>query len=94
MASLNLKDLIVGYIRNNPTEFKTESGEMHDRSQTVGGSEIGMCMRHIAFRKMGAPEDEGYENKLGFAARGKNIEDWVVTALRASFGDAKAANDE
>ena len=60
MASLNLGELLVGHIRSNQTVFRTESGEVHDRNETVGGSEIGMCMRHIAFRKQGAPEDEGY----------------------------------
>lgn len=54
----------------------------HDRGNTVGASEVGMCARQVWLRKNGvAPER--IEN-WGFSERGHVVEAWVVRRLRSA----------
>lgn len=56
----------------------------HDRSTTVGGSEIGQCARKIWFTKNDAPHDPGYVDNWGARERGNLIENyWWLPAMRA-----------
>lgn len=54
----------------------------HDRSKTVGASEIGCCARMVWYRKAGVAE-EG-EQGWGFGERGKHVEQWVYDRLKAA----------
>lgn len=54
----------------------------HDRSQTVGASEVGACARQVWYRKAGVVE-EGVQ-RWGFAERGKHVERWVYARLNAA----------
>lgn len=65
----------------------------HDRSMTVGASEVGMCARRVAFAKTmdepgaAVPVDEDYEEGWGARERGDLIENALfVPAVRARFG--------
>jgi CRISPR/Cas system-associated exonuclease Cas4 (RecB family) len=54
----------------------------HDRSKTVGASEIGACARQTWFRKAGVAEER--TPNWGFAARGNHVEAWVYARLTAA----------
>jgi len=55
----------------------------HDRTATVGASEIGQCARRVWFIKNEAERDAGYVDSRGAAARGDLIEREVwLPALR------------
>jgi hypothetical protein len=57
-----------------------------DRTQTVGASEIGQCLRKIFYAKHGAPRDADRTDSWGPAARGNLIErHLLVPAMRAQF---------
>jgi hypothetical protein len=67
----------------------------HDRSQTVGASEVGQCARKVYWLKNendpvhGAPRDPGYVETWGARVRGSVYEDqFWYPALKAHFGDA------
>ena len=60
------------------TEFRTADGALHDRSQTVGGSENHTCIRRLWFAKRGTAPDPGYRDNWGFFQRGHTVEDWLV----------------
>jgi hypothetical protein len=64
----------------------------HDRSLTVGASEVFDCWRKVGFKKrgkeLGYTEDEAEEDGWGAAERGNLIEEfWVVPALDAMLPD-------
>lgn len=66
---------------------KTERTWAHDRTKTVGASEIGLCARRVWFSKGGTPADEGHTDSWGYTRRGAVYEDaWFVPALRAHYG--------
>jgi len=55
----------------------------HDRTATIGASEIGQCARRVWFIKTGAEQDADYVDSKGAALRGDLIERHVwVPALR------------
>lgn len=65
-----------------------------DRSQTVGASEVGQCLRKTYWMKnegdrdYGAERDENFEDSWGARARGTIYEDnWWEPALKAKLGD-------
>lgn len=67
----------------------------HDRSQSVGASEIGQCARKTWFSKneddpvVARRRDENYIEGWGATTRGTIYENaWWEPALRAHFGDA------
>lgn len=58
----------------------------HDRSQTVGASEIGRCIKAVAAKKQGVEPDKEHTDDPGFAVRGNIIEDqWAVPVLRSAI---------
>lgn len=66
----------------------------HDRSQTVGASEVGQCARKVFWLKnegdsrYGAKRDEGYEDTWGARVRGAVMEDqFWFPAMQAQFGE-------
>lgn len=66
----------------------------HDRSQTVGASEVGQCARKVYWLKnegdaaYGAPRDADYEDTWGARMRGTIMENELwVPAMRAQFGE-------
>jgi len=71
------------------TVFKNAAGEVHDRSQFLGGSEVYGCPRKNWFVKNGAETDPGYVEKWGFFQRGHLIEDWVVDLIRETYPTAE-----
>jgi hypothetical protein len=62
----------------------TEKAWKHDRSKTVGASEIGLCARRTWYLKHGAEPDPGYKDRWGAKRRGALIESFWEKALRAS----------
>lgn len=51
----------------------------HDRTKTMGGSDIGKCARRTKYSKLSTPSDEGYVDANGFATRGDIMEDaWTA----------------
>lgn len=70
---LNLTDLVSENI-SRTSDAKTWGG--HDRSQTVGASEVGGCLRKLVYSKHGVEQDEDFVQDLGAAERGNIIETW------------------
>lgn len=65
---------------------QTERTWKHDRTKTVGASEIGLCARRVYFSKHDTPQDVQAPN-WGYTRRGASYEDsWFVPALRAYYG--------
>ena len=61
----------------------------HDRSKTVGASEVFDCHRKAYFKKTGAEKDKDLETSWGATARGDLIENFfVVPAMDYLPGDA------
>lgn len=59
----------------------------HDRTKTVGASEIGLCSRRIWFSKHNTPVDEDYLDGWGFMLRGTVAEAaYFVPAMQAKYG--------
>ena len=59
----------------------------HDRTLTVGASEIGQCARKIYYMKTAERQDKTHVDRWGAAQRGNLIEQHlVVPALRKRFG--------
>jgi|KBSMisStandDraft_5_1062788.scaffolds.fasta_scaffold07819_15 hypothetical protein len=71
----------------------------HDRSKTVGASEIGQCARKTFFSKQNAPRDADYEDGFGARLRGNVIEEhYWEPGLRATLDEGEsllfAGNDQ
>jgi hypothetical protein len=59
----------------------------HDRSKTVGASEIGQCARKTWFSKQSSPQDKEFTDGWGARFRGDIIEDALwVPAMRTMEG--------
>lgn len=59
----------------------------HDRTKTVGASEIGLCARRTYWVKMGAPADSDHVEGWGANLRGTIMEEQLWNpAMRARFG--------
>lgn len=83
-------------IREALDQFASQSAKVwqHDRSQTVGASEVGQCARKVFFLKnegdavYGAGRNDDYEDGWGAKVRGTIYENhWWEPALRAAFGE-------
>jgi hypothetical protein len=58
----------------------------HDRSSTLGASEVGQCIRRMYFLKNGYTEDEGFTHGRGAMDRGDIIENhYWVPGIRGSL---------
>ena len=84
MFELDTKTLILANMTRK-SDSKTWGG--HDRSQTVGASEVGQCQRKLVYDKHNVEPDTGFKQDLGAAERGNVIEDWVVENLQHSLPD-------
>ena len=84
-----LKRILQHVIANNETNFIRADGSVHDRSQTLGGSEVGQCIRKSFFDKNGYTLDEGYTQNRGYFARGHNVEDWATSTTAANLSDGE-----
>lgn len=66
----------------------------HDRSKTVGASEVGKCLRLVAHKKL-VGEELHRPTDYGFVKRGDVIEDaWFAPALQAAGLDVSAVGQE
>ena len=75
------KDALAAHAANQKRSF-------HDRSQTVGASDIGRCERQVWCDKHGAPRrDAARGEDWGAATRGNLIESFWVEALKQKFGE-------
>lgn len=77
----------------NEVAEKNKKVWAHDRTQTVGASEVFSCHRQTFFKKRApelADEPEGIDPEWGHTARGDLIEnEFVVPTLRQMFGDER-----
>lgn len=90
---LSVKAMLHAYASSLRKEWK------HDRSKTVGASEIGGCQRRTRFDKHGTPRDEGYIDSWGGALRGTVIENHycvpgVAMCVPAGWDFLNAGNDQ
>ena len=73
---LTLNDACLPFARTLKTGFS------HDRSKTVGASEIGQCIRKTVYSKLGLAPDEDQPSDTGFTTRGNVMEDaWSAPLL-------------
>jgi hypothetical protein len=83
-----IKDILNEYAESSSKEFS------NDRTQTVGASEIGQCIRKVYWLKnenevrYGTIRDEEHSDGWGARVRGNIYEDsWWYPALKRRFGD-------
>ena len=80
---LNFKEVFDTYVENNQKEWE------HDRSKTVGASEIFKCLRQVGYEKraeeFGIEPDEDYEGGWGALIRGDLIENFFVEPAIKGF---------
>lgn len=77
---ISVKDMADAYVAATPKVWS------HDRSTTVGASEIFQCQRKIAFIKTGTPADPDHQDRYGARIRGDLIEQhFWVPALRSQL---------
>lgn len=70
---------------------ESKTGFEHDRSKTVGASEIGRCIRAVAMKKQGVKPDTDHVDDPGFATRGNLIEDGWAAPVLARAAEAAGA---
>ncbi len=71
-----LKEVCIPFAQSLKTGFS------HDRSKTVGASEIGQCIRKTVYSKLGLAPDEDQPSDTGFTTRGNVLEDaWSAPLL-------------
>src|SRR5687767_11447335 len=92
MTALSIRDAVHGFLAARAKPWA------HDRSQTIGASEIGQCARKVWFGKNGIAPDVADDLK-GAAARGDLIEQYVWAPAVASHvaslgGELWFAGDE
>lgn len=75
---LDIKNAALSFIKEKEVGFR------HDRSRTVGSSELGQCARKTAYEKTLGRKgyDKGFTESLGFAERGNLLENhWTVPVI-------------
>lgn len=78
-----IKQALDEYVLANKRKWK------HDRSKTIGSSEIGQCARRVFYIKSKQKPDADYVEEWGAAERGNIYEQHLwVPALRKRFGKA------
>lgn len=84
---ISIADAIADYVKSRERVFDT------DRTQTVGASEIGQCIKKVFALKfehepgMGVARDEDYVETWGARTRGSLIEnELLVPAIRQKYG--------
>lgn len=80
MTTLSIKTLLAQYAATQNRNFTS------DRSNTIGASEIGQCLRKTWFGKNEVAPDPDYVERYGARLRGNLIEDHhIVPGVRASL---------
>lgn len=82
MFKLDTKVMILANM-DRKSASKTWGG--HDRSMTVGASEVGQCQRKLVYDKHNIAPDPDFVQDYGAAERGNVLEEWVVEALQHSL---------
>lgn len=72
---LNFEAGVLDYFKSKRKKWK------HDRTKTIGASEIGKCARAVVADKRNVPADEGYVENLGMAQRGDVMENYFTAPL-------------
>ena len=72
-------DTILQEGMTHASDHKTWGG--HDRSKTVGASEVGQCLRKTVYAKHGVEQDANFSQSFGAAVRGDVIEQWLEKLL-------------
>jgi hypothetical protein len=67
------------------TVFVTDEGKVHDRSSTVGASEVFSCIKQLSYHKHKTPEDPDFVQGWGFLERGNTMEDWTVALVKEAL---------
>jgi hypothetical protein len=75
-----IKEALEAYAKASQRPWK------HDRSQSIGASEIGMCARRTWFSKHQAAPDADHVDRWGAKKRGDIIEAFWEKAMRAHVG--------
>ena len=83
---LDFKEILNNYMVTNQKVW------VHDRSKTLGASEVFGCIRKAFFTKTSAPKDPDYKDSWGATERGNIIEDhFLVPAFQEHTpGDVEA----
>lgn len=63
-------------------------GFSHDRTKTVGASEVMACIRKVVASKHGVAPDPGFDDIGGFAERGNHMEDWIAGYMKTAVESA------
>lgn len=71
-------EMLTTYLKSTPYR-KSWSG--HDRSDTIGASEIGLCARRVWLDKQDTAPDPNFVQDWGAAERGNSAENWVVAGF-------------
>lgn len=76
-----IEDLVYLGVEATPNKFYGQDGKEHDRTSTISASELGSCIRQLAYKK------HGYDGPLakrtwGAAERGNSGEAWVVEKIQ------------
>ena len=64
----------------------------HDRSASIGASEIGQCARRVWYLKNDTPQDEGYVDAWGPKVRGNIYEDVLFSPAMAQLTNGATAH--
>jgi CRISPR/Cas system-associated exonuclease Cas4 (RecB family) len=75
------------------TVFVTDEGKVHDRSSTVGASEVFSCIKQLSYHKHKTPEDPDFVQGWGFLERGNTMEDWTVALVKEALGGKGVLTD-
>ena len=78
-----IKEALHAYVVENQRQFT------HDRTKTIGASEIGQCARKLWFLKHQTDKDAGHVDRWGAAQRGNLIEVLWAKAMREHAGAGK-----
>jgi CRISPR/Cas system-associated exonuclease Cas4 (RecB family) len=78
-----IKEALHAYVTENQRPFT------HDRTKTIGSSEIGQCARKLWFLKHAGEKDQAYVDRWGAQQRGNLIEVLWTKALRDFAGRGK-----
>lgn len=88
MTAINFEHCFDSYVRAHPKHWA------HDRSASLGASEVFGCIRRGWFARNDAPRDSDYEDKWGALQRGDLIENHFVEpairwAMETNHGNAR-----
>ena len=83
MTAVSIKQMLDTHVAENTKRWA------HDRSSTVGASEVGQCARRVYFNKVGTTADDDYVDSYGAKLRGDIIENYHwLPALRSQLPDS------